>query len=280
MQCRSSPSSHEGPPSRCLDPTISVSPSAAGCGGQDIKDPYGINLRSDPSLWCGALLSPQRASIHRAPQAPAGTTSMALGVTGTQNVRTLRTAFRRRFRAVHRSLRAQCQRHMDQCPRRKWDSGTAGALCGGRNRRTWANPARKARTGVQRRAAEHFLPREGASAPCAEVHCAERIDRPLCVKTHGLAGSLDPAALLTRALYKPNNHLTGGIHCTQQKREAVKPNWGFWGNPGSPRHPHPSVHHREQHHDSGRRCSERPTRRTAVSRSQGVDNRGVGSPVV
>ena len=26
MQCRSSPSSHEGPPSRCLDPTISVSP--------------------------------------------------------------------------------------------------------------------------------------------------------------------------------------------------------------------------------------------------------------
>ena len=26
MQCRSSPPSHEGPPSRCLDPTISVSP--------------------------------------------------------------------------------------------------------------------------------------------------------------------------------------------------------------------------------------------------------------
>ena len=42
MQCPSSP---EGPPSRCLDPTISVSPSAAGCGGQGIKDPYGTNLR-------------------------------------------------------------------------------------------------------------------------------------------------------------------------------------------------------------------------------------------
>ena len=45
MQCRSSP---EGPPSRCLDPPISVSPSAAGCGGQDIQDPYGIDLRSAP----------------------------------------------------------------------------------------------------------------------------------------------------------------------------------------------------------------------------------------
>ena len=50
MQCRSSP---EGPPSRCVDPTISVSPSAAGCGGQDIKDPCGINLRSAPGPWCG-----------------------------------------------------------------------------------------------------------------------------------------------------------------------------------------------------------------------------------
>ena len=43
MRCRSPP---EGPPRRCLDPTISVSPSAVGCGGEDIKDPYGINLRS------------------------------------------------------------------------------------------------------------------------------------------------------------------------------------------------------------------------------------------
>ena len=42
MQCRSSP---EGPPSRCFDPTFSVSP---GCGGQDIQDPYGISLRSAP----------------------------------------------------------------------------------------------------------------------------------------------------------------------------------------------------------------------------------------
>ena len=45
MQCRSSP---EGPPSRCLDPPISVSSSAAGCGGQDMKDPHGINVRSAP----------------------------------------------------------------------------------------------------------------------------------------------------------------------------------------------------------------------------------------
>ena len=45
MQCASPP---EGPPSRCLRPAISVSPSAAGCGGQDIKDPYGIDLRSAP----------------------------------------------------------------------------------------------------------------------------------------------------------------------------------------------------------------------------------------
>ena len=44
-QCRSSP---EGPPSRCLDPPSSVSPSAAGWGAQDIEDPYGIHLRSAP----------------------------------------------------------------------------------------------------------------------------------------------------------------------------------------------------------------------------------------
>ena len=55
MQCRSSP---EGPPSRCLDPTISVSPSAAGWGGQDIEDPYGINLRSAPDRWCGTCAAP------------------------------------------------------------------------------------------------------------------------------------------------------------------------------------------------------------------------------
>ena len=45
MQCRSSP---QGPPSCCLDPTISASPSEAACGGQDIQDPCGINLRSAP----------------------------------------------------------------------------------------------------------------------------------------------------------------------------------------------------------------------------------------
>ena len=50
MRCRSSP---ESPPSHCLDPAISVSPSAAGCGGQDMKDPYGINLRlaPQPLVW-------------------------------------------------------------------------------------------------------------------------------------------------------------------------------------------------------------------------------------
>ena len=47
MQRRSPP---EGLPSRCLDPPpfISVSPSAAGCGGQDMTDPDGITLRSAP----------------------------------------------------------------------------------------------------------------------------------------------------------------------------------------------------------------------------------------
>ena len=45
MRCRSPP---EGPPRRCLGPPISVSPSAAGCGGQDMKDPYGNSLRSAP----------------------------------------------------------------------------------------------------------------------------------------------------------------------------------------------------------------------------------------
>ena len=50
MQRRSSP---EGSPSRCLDPSISVSLSAAGCGGQDIENPYGINHRSAPrpAVW-------------------------------------------------------------------------------------------------------------------------------------------------------------------------------------------------------------------------------------
>ena len=36
-------------------------------------------------------------------------------------------------------------------------------------------------------------------------------------------------ALKTRAQYKWNNHLTGG---SARIREAVMPNWGFWGNLG------------------------------------------------
>ena len=53
-----------------LIPTISVSPSAAGCGGQDIQDPSGINLhpapprpppqRGKPSLGCGSLGEPSQ----------------------------------------------------------------------------------------------------------------------------------------------------------------------------------------------------------------------------
>ena len=50
MQCPSSP---EGPPSCCLDPPISVSPSAGGCGGQDMHDPYGIHLSPAPRPWRG-----------------------------------------------------------------------------------------------------------------------------------------------------------------------------------------------------------------------------------
>ena len=66
MQCPSSP---DGPPRRCLDPTISVSPSAAVCGGQDMKDPYGINLRSaPPNRWCGT-----RAAGPQCPSPPAQT---------------------------------------------------------------------------------------------------------------------------------------------------------------------------------------------------------------
>ena len=65
MQCRSSP---EGPPNRCLDPTISVSPPAAGCGGQDIKDPYSINLRSDPRPWCGTCAAGPQWRLRRSPR--------------------------------------------------------------------------------------------------------------------------------------------------------------------------------------------------------------------
>jgi hypothetical protein len=45
-------------------------------------------------------------------------------------------------------------------------------------------------------------------------------------------------ALKTRAQYSSNNHLTGGrdIYCTLWIREAVVPNWGFWGNLGSKWH--------------------------------------------
>ena len=55
MRRRSSP---EGPPRRCLDPPISVSPSAAGCGGQDMKDPLGIKLCSAPPTGGVAPLPP------------------------------------------------------------------------------------------------------------------------------------------------------------------------------------------------------------------------------
>ena len=41
---------------------------AAGCGGQDIKDPYGINLRSDPSPWCGARAAGPQWWSRRLPQ--------------------------------------------------------------------------------------------------------------------------------------------------------------------------------------------------------------------
>ena len=63
MQCRSSP---EGPPSHCLGPTISVSPSAAGCGGQDIEDPYGISLRSAPRpvVWHNPPSNPRNRPHH------------------------------------------------------------------------------------------------------------------------------------------------------------------------------------------------------------------------
>ena len=42
-------------------------------------------------------------------------------------------------------------------------------------------------------------------------------------------------ALKTRAQYKSDNHLTGGSArpCTLSIKEAVMPNWGFWGNLGS-----------------------------------------------
>ena len=71
MQRRSFP---EGPPSHCLDPTISVSPSAAGCSGQDMKAPYGINLRSAPRpvVWYPCCRPPVAvAAITRRRFAPA-----------------------------------------------------------------------------------------------------------------------------------------------------------------------------------------------------------------
>ena len=51
---------------------------AAGCGGQDIKDPYGINLRSDPSPWCGARAAGPRWRSRRLPPAGLLKRSMAL----------------------------------------------------------------------------------------------------------------------------------------------------------------------------------------------------------
>ena len=66
MQCRSPPT---GPPGRCLDPPISVAPSAAGCGGQDMKDPHGIHLHSaPPNRWCGTRAAgPQQGSRRSTP---------------------------------------------------------------------------------------------------------------------------------------------------------------------------------------------------------------------
>ena len=51
---------------------------AAGCGGQDIKDPYGINLRSDPSPWCGARAAGPQWCSRRLPHAGSLKRSMAL----------------------------------------------------------------------------------------------------------------------------------------------------------------------------------------------------------
>eukprot|EP00670_Eutreptiella_braarudii_P022432 CAMPEP_0174351174 /NCGR_PEP_ID=MMETSP0811_2-20130205/8448_1 /TAXON_ID=73025 ORGANISM="Eutreptiella gymnastica-like, Strain CCMP1594" /NCGR_SAMPLE_ID=MMETSP0811_2 /ASSEMBLY_ACC=CAM_ASM_000667 /LENGTH=126 /DNA_ID=CAMNT_0015480143 /DNA_START=49 /DNA_END=429 /DNA_ORIENTATION=- len=51
---------------------------AAGCGGQDIKDPYGINLRSDPSPWCGARAAGPQWWSRRLPPAGSLKRSMAL----------------------------------------------------------------------------------------------------------------------------------------------------------------------------------------------------------
>ena len=42
-----------------------------------------------------------------------------------------------------------------------------------------------------------------------------------------LVGPWTSRSLKTQAQYKSNNHLTGGW-----RREAVTPNWGFWGNLG------------------------------------------------
>ena len=66
-------SSPEGPPSRCLDPTISVSPSAVGCGGQD------ITLRSAPRSLPPPTrsLSHCRAAVH--PPARRSHTAVACG---------------------------------------------------------------------------------------------------------------------------------------------------------------------------------------------------------
>ena len=51
-------------------------------------------------------------------------------------------------------------------------------------------------------------------------------------------------ALKTRAQCNSNNHLTGG---TVDKREAVMPNWGFWGNLGSPRNGQPLSRYSTPH---------------------------------
>ena len=77
---------------------------------------------------------------------------------------------------------------------------------------------------------------EGSFSTHGEVQTRrEEYPPPPCPSTakgtenDGLTGSPYPAALLTRAQYKSNNHLTGGTG-TLWRRDAVRPNWGFWGN--------------------------------------------------
>ena len=66
MQCRSSP---EGPPSCCLDPTVSVSPWRRVVVVKTLRNHTALTFPQPPTLWCGTRAAGPQSRSRRSPPA-------------------------------------------------------------------------------------------------------------------------------------------------------------------------------------------------------------------